>query len=147
VVTIGDSRPVFKDEGSTSRVIGPEVQTQRRTLFQDIFGATAFTSTPVEMAQIKPRSSNKNAGLEIFEEPIYSIPSLDILFDSLVKPFLEGRPVEDDVVPDNHDEWVEEDVDMDNEIVVSADHGSREPNIGEMDMFIKLFRTSCMTGN
>ncbi|KAF9567008.1 WD40 repeat-like protein [Agrocybe pediades] len=146
VVTIGDSRPNFKEEGSSSRVIGTDIQPHRRTLFQDIFGATAFSNTPVETAQFEPVSRSKDVGLELFAEPAYATPSIDILFDSLVKQFLETRPIEQNIKPDNPDEWIEEDVDMEGEVLVSSEPGLRAPNVGEMDTFIKLFRASCMTG-
>ncbi|KAH9486491.1 WD repeat-containing protein 75 [Psilocybe cubensis] len=143
VVLIGDSRPVLKDGEITARAMNLEPQKQKKTIFQDIFGVSAFSNTTVEHAHTftVQRKSSEN---EVFTDPAYTAPSLETFFSSLLKPYLVVRPAKESNIPDDHDEVVEEDVVMEDEREIPIAHTSRVPIPGEMDTFIKLFKTHCL---
>lgn len=148
VVTFGDSRQTLKDEGRTATAMNIQNQPPKRTLFEDIFGVSAFASTssdPVHAPSLLRKNSKSD---EVFDTPVYLAPSLDDLFNPLIKSFLTLRPSEPSIADDAHDDD-DDDIVMEEEQDTTSSasrHASRVPNPGEMDAFTKLFRARCMTG-
>lgn len=145
VVIIGDSQPVLKDGDITARAMNFEPQQQKRTIFQDIFGVSAFANSTAESSQT-PSIQKKASEKQVFSDPVFLAPSLDMLFSALVQPYLVVRPAKENTTLDSHEELVEEDVVMESEAEIPTVHTSRVPIPGEMDAFIKLFKTYCLTG-
>ena len=147
VVTFGDSRQTLKDEGRTATAMNIQSQPTKRTLFEDIFGVSAFASTSSDSVQAPALLHKNSKSHDVFDTPVYLAPSLDDLFNPLIKSFLTLRPAEPSIADDADDG--EEDIVMEEEqdpISPTSRHASRVPNAGEMDAFTKLFRSRCMTG-
>lgn len=117
-------------------------------MFQDIFGASAFAATATEVTPAPSLLRNDSKLPDIFNTPAYLAPSLEFLFDPLVKSMLVARPAE--VGPSVEEVEEDQDVAMEDEPSVrastSAVQSSRMPVPGEMDAFVKLFKHCCMTG-
>ncbi|KAF8999080.1 WD40 repeat-like protein [Cyathus striatus] len=120
--------------------VGPSIPTQKRTLFQDIFGKSAFSdlsNVPITYSQrsrkIEPGKTN------IFDIPSYLAPSLDAFFNPFIDAFLQPRPSE---VAAQQAEVEEEDVDMEDtaEPFVLDVPERRVVNEEEMAYFTELFR-------
>src|ERR1700722_3727873 len=126
VILLGDRTEALEISGSMPRgnVAGLALQ-QRRSIFQDIFGKSAFAgaldalplSTPMDST--KARTSNIAS---IFDGPAYLMPPLESLFEPVVKSLL--RPRDEDVdshVVDDGENGVtgelasDDDVDMDHD--------------------------------
>jgi len=120
-------------------------QLQSPTLFQDIFGVSAFASVPqAETLSLR----HADGPQEILDQPAYSIPPLNDLFDSLINLFLRDRPpdsvIEEQGLEDlEHDDM--QDVQPADDPLTTRRHHSRFANPGEMAAFTKLFRSRCMT--
>lgn len=121
-------------------------QLQSPTLFQDIFGVSAFALVP-QTETLSPRHAD--GPQEILDQPAYSTPPLNDLFDSLIKLFLRDRPP-DSIIEEQGPEDLEnddmQDVQSAGDPLVTSRHHSRFVNPGEMEAFTSLFRSRCMTG-
>ncbi|KAF8203796.1 WD40-repeat-containing domain protein [Pholiota molesta] len=149
-VTIGDSEQTLTEEGLTAKAMNNHSQQlQRRTLFQDIFGASAFASVSSDTPQAASLQ-RKDKIHDVFDTPVYLAPSLDFLFEPLIKSFLTPRPLEPIIIDDTVENDTDEDIVMEEEqgavTSVLSGHTSRTPNPDEMEAFTKLFRARCMTG-
>ncbi|KAJ6519978.1 WD40 repeat-like protein [Mycena sanguinolenta] len=144
VVVLGENVHVAKEEGSASRELASQPAPQRRTLFQDIFGKSAFgeqtNATPsYGAASARPWTGRDSTG--VFEDPAYLMPPLEKLFEPLMSGFLKSRVVEASILPpaaiDN------EDVDMEGaeRTTVAGADAKRVVGAGEMDAITNLFRT------
>ncbi|KAJ7161422.1 WD40 repeat-like protein [Mycena crocata] len=150
VVVLGDSIQISKDEGAVSREIIADASPQRRTLFQDIFGKSAFgeqasalkSSALTPAARPKPREATG-----VFDEAAYLAPPLESLFEPLMDGFLKLRVVDtpdpSSVVPAN------DDVDMDVDGFATAAGGiaRRAVDKNEMGAMIDLFKTHTLKAN
>jgi hypothetical protein len=88
---------VPRDEDATAIEIVPSAQ-QKRTLFQDIFGESAFTSShPVPTGEV-PRLQTGREARTVFDGPAYLMPPIETLVDPLVDALLRHRPEEDNSV-------------------------------------------------
>jgi len=144
VVMIGDSEPTFKDQSLAASGINYDVQAPRKTLFHDIFGAAAFATSSTETLHIS-HPPGKGKGIhELFRDPVYLSPSLDILFDTVATTFLTRRPSETIGSVEKPGDLIEEDSEMDHEADIVGIHAPRVPTSGEMDIFTKLFRAHCL---
>ncbi|KAJ7103370.1 WD40 repeat-like protein [Mycena belliarum] len=121
VVVVGESIHIPKDEGSVSRGITALQTPQRRTLFQDIFGKSAFGEQALPSQPSAPASIARpwtgRAGTEVFDGPAYLMPPLESLFESLMNGFLKPRVVEAPALPSTVP--ADEDVDMGGDEIVS----------------------------
>lgn len=148
VVLFGDEVQVPEDEGSSAREI-VESSSHKRTLFQDIFGKSAFT----ELAN-GPSTSFKTTGgvtsrtgkdiASIFDGPAYLMPPLDSLYGPLMDSFIKIR-VEDEGNTASADapEPEDEDVDMEEESsepIVVGKQRRRVVSDEEMQLFVDLFK-------
>jgi len=142
VVLFGDESKLI-EEGSTARGIAPISTSSRRSLFQDIFGKSAFADSSIIPSLLDSPThlwTGKEA-INAFDSPAYLMPSLGSLYDPIIDGFLKPRReiLHDDSVVEAGDE----DVEMDEESAVMAFAGTRrhrKVSGKEVDTFIELFR-------
>jgi len=146
-VLIGDSACRFTDESRLAKGIKFDSQPEKRTLFQNIFGPSAFVDDfPVYDHSISPSLSQKKTDHSIFDTLAFATPSLDTMFDPFITTLLSPRGTRsDEVVHEIASE--DDDTTMEDKggILTSARQSSRALNPGELEAFTKLFRTSCIT--
>lgn len=150
VVLFGDHTVSPVDEGSTAKtIVGGNVLGQRKTVFQDIFGVSAFTdlsnvsstadSLPFTTTNSLPLSGGDVARL--LDMPAYLMPPIEAFFDPFMDSFLKPRSKEADVFSA---EEIDEDVEMAeqsrDDFVVTETRQERLVDQNEMDMFIELFK-------
>ncbi|KAG5647763.1 hypothetical protein DXG03_008486 [Asterophora parasitica] len=141
VVLFGDGAKLAKEEGATATEIASSSTPARRTLFQDIFGKSAFAEPPTVsvVADGGNRPRNGKASADVFDSPAYLMPALEHLFNPLMDKFLKPR-LDDSPVHVNPED---EDVDMDEEpadVAFVSGQSSRVVNQEEMDAFVSLFK-------
>jgi len=147
---LGDTRPSFSDESLPAQGLNVAGSFRKRTLFEDIFGSSAFANGDSESLQSistmssQPRKLEGNRHRELFDKPAYLMPAIDTLFDPLVTSLLRSRISEvDPKIPEADEE--DEDVTMIDDTVqqpLFATRPTRIPNQGEMELFTQLFRTT-----
>jgi NET1-associated nuclear protein 1 (U3 small nucleolar RNA-associated protein 17) len=150
VVVLGDNLGPQPVSGSTAReILGePHVQ-QRRTLFQDIFGKSAFDEPKKYVSNSDPsdfpqgRASKDVSAL--FAGPAYLLPNLEALFEPAMSSFLKSRCVEEtgDVRVQTAENFPDEDVDMGQPAPISTTAVPwRVVDAQPMDLLVELFRTT-----
>lgn len=143
-------------EGSGARaLVSGSQELPKRTLFQDIFGDSALTSTPVrpiiQRDVVGPKHWNSKEVANVFDGPAYLIPALDTLFDSLMSHFLTPRTSEDAGIPapdlpgDGNDSSMDIDEPPDTQLA-GIPRLERVVDAQEMDAFIGLFRQHGVKG-
>ncbi|KAJ7808248.1 WD40 repeat-like protein [Mycena olivaceomarginata] len=143
VVVLGENIHLAKEEGAVSRELASHAAPQRRTLFQDIFGKSAF-GEQTNAAQPAPASSSRpwtgREGAGAFEDPAYLLPPLEKLFEPLMSGFLKLRVVEPSAPPLAVAE--NEDVDMDGQGHTTVTGADRKRMLaeGEIEAMVGLFR-------
>lgn len=143
VVLIGDSVPSSADEGLFPKAISPNEQRQDRTLFQDIFGVSAFgEDLHTDQLSVSVALPRKGVDHPLSDIPAFATPSFDTFFDPFLDAFMTPRDA-DNVKEANMD--LEDDVMEQNEAVRVTHHtGFRLPTPDELEAFTKLFRTTCI---
>lgn len=153
VVIFGDD--VQKPEGEDSAGIVADSSPQRRTLFQDIFGASAFadlsnrswaevTRSPADL----PRPGHEGAA-NIFSGPSYLLPPLESLFAPLMHTVLKRHPTATSI-PLGDDDPSAMEVDIQDEsadVVTFGPHGKRRVEQKELDGLTELFKAHSVKGN
>ncbi|KAI0686656.1 WD40 repeat-like protein [Cytidiella melzeri] len=154
-VIFGDQIHLAESDPSEGKgLVGPAPVT-KQTLFQDIFGKSAF-------ADISSSKYNASAAVssttvpwkgkqveESFRTPAYLMPPLSTLFDPLMDEFLKLRPPEEDG-PGGDDKVEEEDVEMMEEEgggdapIVVGNRLERIVDDAEMVSMIELFKSHCL---
>lgn len=141
VVLFGDEARLI-EEGSTAKDIAPVSVPSSRSLFQDIFGKSAFAG--LQSVQALPtesptRSWTGKVAFDAFDSPTYLMLPLGNVYDSIMEGFLKRRP---EAARDGSIGPGDEDVEMDeDEVAMVAD--IRRPRIvsrEEVDIFVELFR-------
>ncbi len=146
LVLIGGSSHRFVDEGRSQKSIDVGRHTRNRTLFQDMFGASAFAdASPADEPPILSSVSRK-VDFSQFDAPAFAIPSLDEFFDPFIQSFLTVRKsqVEDE---HNSEKEFEDDDPLNKEEPDSLGISQRLPRSsipGELELFTKLFGSSCI---
>ncbi|KAF9270627.1 WD40 repeat-like protein [Marasmius fiardii PR-910] len=143
VIRFGDDVKGVEDEGSTAREIKASPY-ERRTLFQDIFGASMFTNT----AEITPQRSSSvwtgNESSAILDGPAHLMPSLETLYAPLINTFLKPRI--SSTLPER---VVDEDIEMEEEDDVTSRSLQasrlRHETDDNMKMFVELFKAHSIT--
>ncbi|KAL5495084.1 NAN1_2 [Sanghuangporus weigelae] len=115
----------------------------RKTLFQDIFGRSAFADTPATasstIAVVSDLSSgDRQVSLSLFDVPAYLAPPLESIYSSLIGSFLI-KPLEDTGPPllQDHDESEDMVVDDEPRQVLRQ---NRMVEDNELDSLVELFR-------
>ena len=154
VVMLGDTQLPSRDDNLPSKGLDIADRSEKRTLFEDIFGSSAFANGDSESSQsISTISSHvrkpEGSRYELFDKPAYLMPALDTLFDPLVTSLLRNRISEVDPKKISEvDDEDDEDVTMIDDTVQQPDFTTRPtriPNQGEMELFTQLFRKTSIT--
>jgi len=150
VVLFGDDISAPAAEGSKANaIVGGAALAQKQTLFQDIFGASAFTNpSPVHevdsnsVSADMPRASNNTA--ELLDAPAYLMPPIESLFTPLMDSFLKLKSKRQEKHGVQGNEQQGEDVEMagqsDDELVIIGEQRERVVDQKEVDMFVELFQ-------
>ncbi|KAG6814124.1 hypothetical protein H0H92_002119 [Tricholoma furcatifolium] len=143
VILLGDNARQSREEGSSAIGIALDSLPQKRTLFQDIFGKSAFTETPNLASTISVSEAQYaklgRATANAFDAPAYSMPALDHVFDQLLGGLLQPRLDDLPILPVHDDEDVDM-VDDTMEPVVVGGRQSRDVGQDEMESLVTLFR-------
>lgn len=147
VVVFGDQTTIAKEIGNSSKRLYLE-GSKRKTIFQDIFGSSAFDGSPNE-ATLSSRTSlpHTTAGTResIFGGPAYLTPPLVTLFDPLVNAFLTPRP--SFVTGGNEMERDDEDVEMDEDVEVETSAMGISTLPTDLHSLVDLFRKHSVRGS
>ncbi|KAI0375205.1 WD40 repeat-like protein [Pilatotrama ljubarskyi] len=156
VVVFGDDVQVPEEEGASAQGITRDVAVGKRTLFHDIFGASAFAdlaSAPSTSAAAATSTAKPWKGKEIaqaFDAPAHLMPPLETLFDAVMDGFLATRPDDADEHEEREQEEDEMDVDEDGETAARpAKSGApldRVVDRQEMNGFVEIFIQSAIKG-
>jgi len=148
-VVFGDDVRLPEENGSRANEIVDDDNLRPRTLFQDIFGKSAFAdltssaSSPPHGAEAIQLWRGKEVA-EIFDAPAYLLPPLESVFDALTDGFLSLRSVQDshDLSEDEREQDgdVDMDADEDHTPVVAGTTIERLVSAQEMDAFVELFK-------
>lgn len=148
-VAFGDGKSFQRENELTARELNLDQRPQKRSLFQDIFGTSAFLQdssdiVPVSSIPSLYQKSDVRTG-DLFDKPTHLLPSLNVLFDPLMRTCLKTRPPDKPLEPEA--EEMDEDVDMEEprHPIVSS-QAVRSPNAGELELFTTLFRKCCKIG-
>ena len=153
VVVLGDSRLSSRNDSLPTQGLNVVHHSEKRTLFEDIFGSSAFSNNDSEPLQSIPSVSSQvrkpegSRHHDLFDKPAYLMPVIDTLFDPLVISLLNSRISNDGPKISQVDEE-DEDVAMIDDTVkqpVFTICPTRIPNQGEMELFTQLFRTTSIT--
>jgi len=154
VVVFGDKSCSRKEETTTLKELIGISTVQGRTLFQDIFGKSAFpgafngtSQAPRISSEVHTESVDK-ADM-IFEYPAYLMPSLDHFFDPLLESFLKTSVHRADLSQEVAvAEQEEDDVDMEDSMSASITGESvgRCLNQVKLDVLTDLFRKHSICG-
>ncbi|KAH9065814.1 WD40 repeat-like protein [Lactarius vividus] len=155
VILCGDDAQPLAEEGTCARaLVSGSHEPQKRTLFQDIFGDSALTNTPVRpiVTVGNPKQWNNKEIANVFDGPAYLIPALDTLFDTLMSHFLIPRPSEEEDAPAPNPPGDGQDSSMDiDEPPDGPPAGVSQPervvDTLEMESFIRLFRHHGVKGS
>lgn len=151
----GDGMRLPDARGSSARGLGDEgaAGPSRRTLFHDIFGASALvepTSAPLPVEIDTTHSWRGKEIAEIFDAPTHLMPPVASLFDALVDSFLAVKPANGAVQPEEaeDEERQDEDVEMEDrtEPVLSEERIERVVDRREMRAFVDLFSHCAVKG-
>ncbi|KAH9836956.1 WD40 repeat-like protein [Rhodofomes roseus] len=154
VAVFGDEVRLPEDKGSSARSIGNEsvAGPSKRTLFHDIFGASALVeTTPNATLPLEPDITHSWRGkevAEIFDAPTYLMPPVTSLFDTLVDSFLTVKTSDRTAKPEEEEEEErqDEDIEMEDgtEPLITEDRIERVVNKREMEAFVDLFKNCAM---
>lgn len=155
VVVLGDNIKLPEEEGASPVGIKAAPIEVKRTLFEDIFGASAFANNvpvqPVHQRVSTEISTWKGKNVEkIFDAPAYLMPPLDTLFDPLIQSFLVQRAPKDHIVVEDTEDGgqVEDrmDVDVEDAPILVGNRLERTVGQDEMAAMVDLFRTHAIHG-
>ncbi|KAJ7070869.1 WD40 repeat-like protein [Mycena amicta] len=149
VVVIGDQAHIPKDDSRAPTELKGGASTPRRTLFEDIFGKSAFSDDVAAPSPAAP-SWTASAGPTSFDgfttSVTYLMPALETLFDPLMASHLKPRvsatlspllPVSE---PDPQE------MDVDGPVITSSTPDRRTVERSELDMLVNLFQTHTLKG-
>ena len=148
VVLFGDNLTALLNEGLSANSIVDGAETMpNRTLFQDMFGVSSFSS-PSKQSDLAPGDSlpwSGNKIAELFNVPAYLIPPIVSLFEPLIDSFIQLRQIEMDetqgpLVLGHPNENVDMAALCDDEPQTMGVRSDRVVDANEMDMLVDLFR-------
>ena len=142
VVLCGDDVRISTGDESQSREIDRNASAiQKKTLFQDMFGKSAFVDiSNIRDSTISPtqKPTEISSASSIFDSPAYQSPSVDSLYSSLMTCFLSKVSQSPEEVKVPEEQLLEMDVDM--ETGPSIPQG-RIVDDDEVNSLVDLFRT------
>ncbi|VDB86572.1 unnamed protein product [Peniophora sp. CBMAI 1063] len=144
VVLFGDEVLHVTDPGTSAHGLGGESASRpTSTLFQDIFGKTAFAGVSTGPSNAYGVAQNKIDNVaDLLDVPAYLLPSVDTIFDSIMGSFLLPRAAEEHASPEQPAE-IPGDIPMEVEEPVSARDFVEDEEIG---MLIHFFRDVAVKG-
>ncbi|KAJ7786480.1 quinon protein alcohol dehydrogenase-like superfamily [Mycena metata] len=142
VVVLGDGihAHVPKDEGAVSRELASHSAPQRRTLFQDIFGKSAFGEQALAAGGSQSSGTSGREGAEVFEGAAYLMPPLEELFEPLMSGFLKPRAVEGSDLPSTIPVDMDVDMEPDASTTLAGVDARRTVDKKEMGAMVDLFK-------
>lgn len=145
VVSFGEQAFPLRAEGTSSNKISAEVVSHKRTLFQDIFGVSAFdhaaSERPIQMSfstAVLPRSK---ASVSAFDDPSHLLPPMSNIFETIMEDFVHETPTSASTAQVI---GADEDVDMEvdaPEVVATLKHMTRHIGQQEMGVLVNLFKS------
>ncbi|KAG7452299.1 WD40 repeat-like protein [Guyanagaster necrorhizus] len=143
VVVFGDNVSAISEEGSAARGIPTSSVPQARTLFQDIFGKSAFTPQTFTNRPSSAAISASSKVRSLFDGPSYYMPPLESLFDDVMDDFLKPRQVKMASISED-DADVGMDVDEPADVPPAVVRRKLVVNEEEMGMFVDLFKAHAL---
>lgn len=151
VVLFGDDIRAPLEEGASAKgIVDGAADPQKRTLFQDIFGKSAFADLSIEPSSppflAKGQHWSGKDVANVFDAPAYLMPSIGTLFDSVMSNFLRPRPAEIESIVDEVQGENDEDVDMETDgedadrPILVGERLDRLVDWREMNILIEVFR-------
>ncbi|KAI0315260.1 WD40 repeat-like protein [Amylostereum chailletii] len=148
VVLFGDNASPASQSSALQAKLGSDANArQQPSLFQDIFGKSAFANVshqPLSASLLSTSQSRENKDIStIFGVPAYLLPSLDTFYDTLVGSFLQSRPVDEvsvSIRPEDDSGGDEDAMELDEVPYPHVAEPDRIIDDQEMDTFIHLFR-------
>lgn len=149
-VVFGDKLRVIQDEGASAREISGDAAPGRRSVFQDMFGVTAFDNLPSQAPQpvLRPAtdiSSDDVLKLSgLFDVPSYQLAPMSTLFPSILENLLHERIPEPTVEQGGNDiqQPEEDDIPMADAVISKTTRPSEQGLSSEgMQELIELFKS------
>ncbi|KAL0569498.1 NET1-associated nuclear protein 1 [Marasmius crinis-equi] len=149
VIRFGEDVKDLEVEGTTAQEIKASAY-ERRTLFQDIFGASIFANASGTTPSVPSASTSVWTGVgssSILDAPAHLMPPLDTMYAPLMDTFLKPRAERvSAVLPEGA---VDEDVDMEEDDDVTPDSKRRfntsKDTENDMRAFVELFKAHSIT--
>ncbi|KAJ8084468.1 NET1-associated nuclear protein 1 [Marasmius tenuissimus] len=151
VVRFGDDIKGLEAEGTKATEIKVSPY-ERRTLFQDIFGASVFANTSETTPNLPAVASSPSAwnGVQsssILDAPAHLMPPLETLYGPLMNTFLKPRV--DKATLTSAEQAVDEDVEMEEDEITTSNPnsgpGPTRDTEDDMNAFIELFKVHSVT--
>ncbi|KIK94037.1 hypothetical protein PAXRUDRAFT_12297 [Paxillus rubicundulus Ve08.2h10] len=154
VVVMGDDITLPEDSGASAKALQKGPTAPRRSLFEEMFGVSAFTDLPNQHTRDAASSSGPGAGAvmpwrssetaSFFDAPSHLMPPIETLFEPLISSFLRLRTSDGEMVTaqaeDAHAE-VEDKMLIDSvEDEVDFVNGSEVSTDAVLDVFVPLFQ-------
>lgn len=152
VVLFGDEVIAPTDEGASPKaIIGGAALDQRKSLFQDVFGASAFVDASNVNSSVSVASTGGGVNTtlphgnnveRLLDAPSYLLPPMELLFESLISSFILPRHREQDNAPGSEGkDHRDEDFEMNSEDDAVTIGLQRERSVSqeEVELFIDLF--------
>ncbi|KAF7307053.1 WD40 repeat-like protein [Mycena indigotica] len=149
VVVVGDMAQLPQSNSHAPMELKTTAIPQRRTLFEDIFGKSAFSDNVTAASSSSPAPS-WTAGATPFDlfssAPTYMMPSLETLFEPIMASQLQARDLTHlDSAASEADEESEE-MDVDNTAILSSVPEHRRVDQNELDLLVNLFQSYSLKG-
>ncbi|KAF7303325.1 WD40 repeat-like protein [Mycena kentingensis (nom. inval.)] len=140
VVVLGDKEHLPRSDSATSTELVEGSAPQRRTLFEAIFGKSAFTeAAPVATPAPAASWATGSKPFEAFTTAkTYFMPPLESLFDPLITSVLHPRDTAPAVLPPPEED--EHEMEVDAAPVLSAPIDRRLVDATELDLLTSLFQ-------
>ena len=143
VVSFGEQSFQPRVEGSSSNKISANAVNQKRTLFQDIFGVSAFdhraSEQPVQSSFSTGPIPRPRAPVSAFDGPSHLLPPMSSVFESIMEDFVHKAPTSGSAAVVDVDEDVDMEVDAP-EVIATPEHKTR--HIGqEVGILVNLFKS------
>jgi len=145
VVSFGEQSFRPQVEGSDSNKISADAVNHKRTLFQDIFGVSAFdhgaSEQPVQSSFSTAVIPRPRAPVSVFDGPSHLFPPMSSVFESIMEDFVHKTSTSGSAaqVVD-----ADEDVDMEvdaPEVPATPEHKMRHIDQEELGVLVNLFKS------
>ncbi len=145
VVSLGEQSFRPQVEGSDSNKISADAVNHKRTLFQDIFGVSAFdhgaSEQPVQSSFSTAVIPRPRAPVSVFDGPSHLFPPMSSVFESIMEDFVHKTSTSGSAaqVVD-----ADEDVDMEvdaPEVPATPEHKMRHIDQEELGVLVNLFKS------